>query len=152
MSSNAKNALILAGLALLGSVGIAGAIQQFADGGMVSVRVDERSPDGDDVNLCIPAALVWVAMPLIPDKAFAHMGREIDTLSPVAQAVCRELAKCPDCLLLSATSPSESVEIQKKGACLVVHVEDGDSEVHVSIPLKTAAYVMRRVERSRPEA
>lgn len=114
--------------------------------GMVTLQVEERH--GQDINLVIPAGLLYAGMALAPalseeveaelDGVRREIRREIDTelgeMGPHLAGILTDLESCPDAVLLEARSPGEHVRIEKRGDKLHIHVRDAESNMKISIP------------------
>jgi hypothetical protein len=116
--------------------------------GMLSVRVHEAC--GPDIAISVPGAVVLCVMPLIPDQALREAGAEIERAAPIVHAVLAELARSPDFTIVRVEEAGERVNVHKQGRNLLVEVDDGDTSVHVKLPLKAADYVMSRLESANP--
>jgi hypothetical protein len=115
--------------------------------GMVSVQVDENGA-GDDLHIVVPAGLVYAGLALAPTFAgdeMAEARRNLEEVGPELHSLLQELEDCPDAVLLEATSPGESVRIEKRGRSLEIHVHDAQSNVTISLPADLAARVVSAV-------
>ena len=113
-----------------------------------TMEVDVRSigPDGDDVTIRLPGALVRLAAEFIPAEARRESVRELAAWLPVARATLSEIARCPDAQLVHVTSRRESVRISKRGNSLLAEIRSPRETVRVSIPLRAARAVLDRLD------
>ena len=115
--------------------------------GLVSVKVDDRGP-GNDLHIVVPAGLVYAGLALAPTFAgdeLSEARRDLEEVRPQLEALLQALDDCPDAVLLEATSPGESVRIEKRGRALEIHVHDAQSNVTISVPADLAARVVSAV-------
>lgn len=135
-------AVILLGSGLL----LAGTI---AVGGLVTVKVEEQRADGTNVYLPVPAAFLDLGLMLVPDAELAEMRadlrRDLGDWGPAVAASLDAFADCPDGLLLEAQDGAETVRIEKRGRSFLVHVNDGETEVRVSVPARFFGRVARMI-------
>jgi hypothetical protein len=117
--------------------------------GMLTVRVRAATRDLDIAISC-PGAIALLVMPLVPDEALREAGAEIERAAPIAHTVLSELARAPDFTLVQVEDCGERVNVHKKGRNLLVEVDGGDTSVRVKVPLRTADYVLSRLERVNP--
>ena len=113
--------------------------------GLVTVRVQE---EGDNLHIVVPAGLVYAGLAVAPVFAGDELnraGRDLDEIRPQLNALLQSLEDCPDAVLLEATSPGESVRIEKRGRSLEIHVHDAKSNVTISLPADLAARVVSAV-------
>ncbi len=113
--------------------------------GLLSVKIHD---DDVDLSIQMPAAVVMLVMPFVPDEVLREAVDEINEAAPVARAFIAEISRCPDFVIVSVDSDDERVKVRKKGRHLLVEVDDGESSVRVKMPLKAADYVMSRLEKA----
>ena len=117
--------------------------------GMIRVSVDEHRPGGDHIHLMVPGAIVPAALAFVPAREIGrHMPVEARRHLPVVQAALQELSNLPDCTLVEVDSRDEHVRISIRDGRVVIDVNDGEDEVHVTMPLSTARSVLRKMERA----
>jgi hypothetical protein len=146
MNTMKKPFLILGGLALAFTLGIVSAAAYVRHQGFITVRVCERAPNGDDVSVRIPAALVDLSLPLLP--RFGGCGGGFCDFEKEARGfrtILRELKSLPDCDLVTVDAPYERVRIRKTGGDLIVDVQDHGDLVYVSMPVRVAEKLVRRM-------
>jgi hypothetical protein len=125
------------------SLAVAGIVVFHA--GMLTVQVHEAG--GDNVSIRLPAALAIAALELVPDEVLGRKMERSCQWAPVLRSLTRDLAKCPDCVLVAVDSPHEFVRIAKKGRHLLVDVRDAGDRVHIAVPFAMISSVMARIER-----
>ncbi len=108
--------------------------------GAVRVSVDENKPgkNAQHIHLLVPAAIVPVAMRLVPEhKLRAAAGNAAHWL-PAIRVASRELRRLADCDLVEVRDARDHVTVVKRAGLLVVDVHSPDETVHVSFPLEMA--------------
>lgn len=118
-----------------------------AGSGVVTVRVQERGPDGVRLFVPVPAAALdlglGVATLAIPADELARMRAEAAPYHEALTAVARGLEECPDATLVEVLTDRESVRVTKRGGTLIVHVDADDGRVRVALPARTLTRVAR---------
>lgn len=132
--------LLGSGLLLAGTVAV---------GGLVTVKVEENRADGTNLYIPVPAALLDLGLALVPDHELAEvqadLRRDLGDWGPAVAASLGAFADCPDGLLLEAQDGAETVRIEKRGRSFLVHVNDGETEVRVSVPARFLGRVAKMV-------
>ena len=128
---------------LTGALVVAGIV---ADAGIIGVRVHEKKPDGTNLWLCVPAALVPLGMKIVPERELERAMSQAREFLPAMRIAAEELERIPDGLLVEVNSPREQVLIVKSGGSLVVDVDNDRETVHVSVPLKMVRNLARDLE------
>ncbi len=139
--------MMLLGKIMLGSLGtaaLAGALA-YREGAVI-VNVTEHRPEGERVNLFLPAAPMSLAMKFVPDDRLPQLPPQIRSALPASVAAARHLEAVPDFVLVEVEEAFESVRIEKRGRKLVVDVDSPEESVYVEIPLRTIARVVGEVE------
>lgn len=106
--------------------------------GFIHVKVHENQAGGTRVNLIVPAVLVPAALQFVPGHHLAEASRNLRTYLPVMDAAIPALEDCPDGVLVEVIDESDHVRVKKDGGSIVVDVNDPDTVVHVSVPLRAA--------------
>lgn len=106
--------------------------------GMVTVHVKEKQ-DGQNTNVYVPvpAGLIYGGLALaevFAPEELAKARTEIGEAGPALAEVLRALEDCPDAVLVDVQDDDEHVQIAKRGRSFEIHVKDGESDVHVSLP------------------
>ena len=112
--------------------------------GAVRVSVEGKGPQGDHVNIIVPAILVPVALGFVPAKSVGNA--ETRQWLPTLKAVSQELERCPDATLVEVKSPHEHVTIVKRGNALAIDVDDPGETVHVAFPVGVLRSVINKLE------
>jgi hypothetical protein len=105
-----------------------------ADYAVVDVR--EAGPDGMRLIIPVPLALARLAVSFAPEEAQYVAVPEISEYIPAIQRAVDELRAARDGVLVSVEERDETVLIRKVGDTLEIDVDDGDEEVHVTVPLE----------------
>jgi hypothetical protein len=146
--------LILVGAVLLVTAGVGVATAAIVRGG--TVALDTHDADGREVSVHVPAALIDLALLLVPDRTFSlaleqaaleHAGRieGIDGVVPALRDAWGELAAAPDFTLVEVRDDADHVLVQKRGGNLVVQVEGDDLRLDLSVPLRTVSRALRKI-------
>jgi hypothetical protein len=141
--------MMLLGKIALGTVGVAlvAGMMAFSEGA-ITVQVNDHRREGRNVNLFLPAAVVPVALRMVPAHHFGEIPPQARRLLPAVREAMRRAADLPDFVLVEVDSPRERVRIEKKGSRLLIHVEERNEEVFVAVPLRTLARTLREIERA----
>lgn len=132
------------GLGLAGTMALAGAYA-FHEG-VVRVDVDEFKPHGTHVHLCVPAAIVPVAVRLVPDNNLQEAAREAAPWMPAARAAARELATYPDAAFVEIRNADQHVRIRTRDGKLHVDVETPEESVHAACTPRMLEDVFSQLE------
>jgi hypothetical protein len=138
------------GLGIVGTVVAAGAYT--CRQGFVRVDVDESAADGSHVHVWAPAAMVPMAIHVVPQREMDKAVREAREYMPVARAVVHELGRLPDSVLVEVKDPDEHVVISTYHGAIKIDVRDRDEEVHVVCPLATIEDVTTEIANKSPGA
>jgi hypothetical protein len=124
------------GVGVMGAALVGGAA--LSSEGFIHVRVHEKQPDGTNITLVVPAALVPVALRFVPREHLADASKDVQQYLPVIDAAIPALEECQDGVLVEVLDPGEHVVIAKSGGSVVIDVNDPGETVHVSVPLRAA--------------
>jgi len=140
--------MLLAKLALgfCGTVAVAGAYT-FHEGVM---RVDEDHSSGRHVHVWFPAAIVPMAMYVIPSRHFEHAAAQAGPWLPTLRALTKELKKYPEAELVEIEGAGEHVRIRTHHGKLLIDVRNPEETVHVACPLAMIEDVSRELEAKSP--
>ena len=141
--------MLLAKLALgfCGTVAVAGAYT-FHEGVM---RVDEDS-NGRHVHVWFPAAIVPMAMYVVPSRHLEHVAAQAGPWMPTLRALTKELKKYPEAELVEVEDANEHVRVRTHHGNLLIDVRNPDETVHVACPLAMIEDVSRELEAKAPGA
>jgi hypothetical protein len=142
--------MLLAKLALGfgGTLVLAGAYA-FHDGVM---RVDEDHVNGRHVHVWVPAAVVPVALRVVPRHTLEHAAERAGPWLPTLRALTKELKKYPEAELVDVRDAKEHVRVRMHGGKLLIDVDGRDDQVHVACPLAMIEDVSRELEANAPTA
>jgi hypothetical protein len=142
--------MLLANLALgvVGTVVLAGAYT-FHDGIM---RVDEDHGDGRHVHVWVPAAIVPMAMHVIPRQHMEHAAEQARPWLPTLRALTKELEKYPYAEFVDVRDGSENnhVRVRTSDGKLLIDVDEPGEHVHVACPLAMMRDVANELEANAP--
>jgi hypothetical protein len=125
--------LTVAGVAVVVNVGVIGAAVAYHEGAAV-VSIHEKKPDGVNLWLPVPVALVHAGVSFAPADEIREATRELDRWRPLVDAVLDELDRAPDAVFVEVKTPDEAVTVAKRHGRLVVDVDTHGETVHVSVP------------------
>lgn len=138
-------ALLAAALAVTIGFTFAGAAALY-EGGLIVVRVHEKSEGGSNVHLAVPGALASLGIAFVPDQAFERIDSAAAHWLPAIDAALGAIERCPDdATLVEVDRPGETVQISTRGGALIVDVDSPSETVHVSIPLRTVSSLASRL-------
>src|ERR1700682_1579841 len=142
--------MLLAKLALgfCGTVAVAGAYT-LREGVM---RVDEDHMDGRHVHVWVPAAIVPMAMHVIPSRHFKHAAAQAGPWLPTLRALTKELKKYPEAELVEVKDANQHVLIRTHQGKLLIDVTEPGETVHLACPLAMIEDVTRELEAKSPAA
>src|SRR5258708_34172576 len=125
--------MLLAKLALGFSrrIFVAGA-DTFHEGVM---RVDADNPGGPHIHVWVPAAIVPMAMHVVPRRHFDHAIAQVGPWLPTLRALAKELKKYPETELVGAEDGKKHIRIRTHHGRLLIDVTEPGEDVHVACPL-----------------
>lgn len=135
-------------LGLCGTVFVAGAYT-FHEGVM---RVDEDSSDGRHVHIWVPAAIVPMAMHVVPRHNFDHALAQAGPWLPTLRALTKELKRYPEANLVDVEDGRQHVRIRTHQGKLLIDVSEPGEDVHVACPLAMIEDVGSELEAKSPAA
>jgi hypothetical protein len=140
--------MLLAKLALgfCGTAAVAGAYT-FHEGVM---RVDEDHHDGRHVHVWVPAALVPMAMHVIPSRQLERAAAQASPWLPTLRALTKDLKKYPETILVEVEDHSQHVRVRTHQGKLLVDVTEPGEDVHVACPLAMMEDIERQLEAISP--
>lgn len=130
-------------MVLLGAV----AVPAIAAGSVAAtgvVVVDVKDPrGGHHIVVPVPLALAQVAAAVVPEeKMRLRLGRDAERYLPMAREVLTVLAGAEDAELVRVEEPGHKVSVRKQGDLVRIHVEDGEEQVDVQVPIALALSVL----------
>jgi len=133
-------------LGLGGTLVLAGAYT-FHDGIM---RVDEEDSNGRHVHVWIPAAVVPMAMHVVPKRRLQDAASQAAPWLPALHALTKELEKYPEAELVEVRDSGERVRIRTHKGKLLIDVDEAGDHVRVACPLAMMEDVSRELAARAP--
>jgi hypothetical protein len=118
--------------------------------GTVDVSVREKKPDGTRIHLMVPAVLISGGLRFVPGDQLSKASVDLRPWLPAIKAASRELARCPETILVDVQDRNDRVIVAKRGNSIVVDVDSEEDTVHVSVPLRFVAAIAQQLETSGP--
>ena len=136
--------MLLAKLALgfCGTVAVAGAYT-FHEGVM---RVDEDCSNGRHVHVWFPAAIVPMAMYVVPSRHLKCAAARVGPWLPTLRALTKELKKYPEAELVEVEDGNDHVRVRTHHGKLLIDVRNPEETVHVVCPLAMIEDVSKELE------
>jgi hypothetical protein len=142
--------MLLANLALgVGATIVFAGMYTMRDGVM---RVDADGRDGRHVHVWVPAAIVPMAMHVVPRHNLAHAAEQARPWLPTLRALTKELEKYPNAEFVDVREADENqhVRISTHNGKLLIDVDAPDEHVHVACPLAVMRDVANELEDNAP--
>jgi hypothetical protein len=118
-------------LAFTGTVAAAGAYTLHD--GIAQVQVDDNH--GTHVHIWAPAAIVPMALHIVPTRELHKFPHETQQAIPILRVLTRELEKYPNTEFVEVRDSDTHVSVRTVGSKVVVDVVDPENKVHVVCPL-----------------
>ncbi|MGA2429865.1 MAG: hypothetical protein ABSH13_15310 [Candidatus Acidiferrum sp.] len=142
--------MLLANLALgvVGTVVLAG-VYTFHDG---ILRVDVDQQDERHVHVWAPAAVVPIAMHVVPRRHLERAAEQVRPWLPTLRALTKELEKYPNAEFVDVREGNDEqhVRVRTEGGRLLIDVDEPDEHVHVACPLAMIRDVADELEINTP--
>jgi hypothetical protein len=136
--------VLLVVMLLAGTVGVAGvtAVRH----GLIRVQVDSGGPDGGQLDIAVPAALVELMILLTPTALLADEIplHEIRPYLPMIRELTRQIEELPDGVFVQVSNPNETIHVEKKNDRFIIRVVTGQESINVILPISTVNRVMRK--------
>ena len=116
------------------------------------MQVDEEHTGGGHVHVWVPAAIVPVAMHVVPRHHLEHAAAQVGPWFPTIRAALKELRRFPEAQLVEVRDSSQHVRIATHDGKLLIDVEAPDENVHVACPLAMIEHVTSELEADAPGA
>jgi hypothetical protein len=142
--------MLLANLALgVGATIFLAGAYTLHDGVM---RVDEDHQNGRHVHVWVPAAIVPMAMHVIPRRHLEHAAEQARPWLPTLRALTKELEKYPNAEFVDVRDADENqrVRIRTRNGKLLIDVDAPDEHVHVACPWAMMRDVANELEDNAP--
>jgi hypothetical protein len=142
--------MLLANLALgVGATIVLAGAYTLRDGVM---QVDEDHHNGRRVHVWVPAAIVPMALHVIPRRHLEHVAEQARPWLPTLRALTKELEKYPNAEFVDVRDADENqhVRIRTRDGKLLIDVDAPDEHVHVACPLAMMRDVASELEDDAP--
>ncbi|MGB8472657.1 MAG: hypothetical protein WCE61_01080 [Candidatus Acidiferrum sp.] len=120
--------------------------------GLLRVDVDQSRGNGSHVHVWLPAAVVPMAMHLVPRRQLELAGERSWQYTPLMHAVAKELQKYPEADLVEVRDGDQYVHVRTHNGSLLIDVDEPGEHVHVACPLATIDDVSRELAAFAPGA
>ena len=138
--------LMIAGAVMVAGTGVALAAVVIHKG-VVTVAIEDRSPDGVSLYLPVPAAFIEFGASAVqvfmPERERAALTRQLEPWRDSLHAAFQAIEDCPDAVLVNVETDNERVRISKEGRSLEITVHDRDADVRVSLPVDSFNRLLR---------
>jgi hypothetical protein len=114
--------------------------------GRVRVTVHEDRPDGVNLNISVPGALVNAAIALCPVPTDLQVDERLAGMLPALRGVADRLASMPDAVIVDVNDHGEHVRIAKSGRELVIKVISSDERVEIAVPIESVRKLVSKLE------
>ena len=99
------------------------------------LRVDEDHGDGRHVHVWVPAAIVPMALHVVPRHRLERATARARPWLPTLRALTKELKKYPEAEFVEVRDGNEHVQIRTHNGKLLIDVTEPGENVHVVCPL-----------------
>jgi hypothetical protein len=99
------------------------------------LRVEQDDFHGKHVNIWIPAAIVPVAMHVVPKRKLQEAAAQAAPWLPALHAFTKGLEKYPNVELADIRESQDHVSIRTHDRTLLISADQSDNRVRVSCPL-----------------
>jgi hypothetical protein len=142
--------MVLAKVALgcVGTLFLAG-VYTFHEGIM---SVQEDCSKGHHVHVWLPAAVVPMALHVVPARYVEHAASQAAPWLPTIRTLTKALEKYPNAELVEVRDSNQHVRVRTRRGKLLIDVESPDENVHVVCPLATIEHVSRELGALAPAA
>jgi len=127
--------VLLAKLALgfTGTLAMA-TVYTFRDG-VVNVEVEQHGPDGTNVHVWAPAAVVPMVLHFVPNQKLGEAHEKVAEFLPTIRTLTKELKKYPNAEFVDVRDGKDHVRVGVHNGKVIVDVKNPDERVHVACPL-----------------
>ena len=101
--------------------------------GIAQVQVDDNH--GTHVHIWAPAAIVPMAMHVVPKRELHKFPHEAQQAIPILRVLAKELENYPNTEFVEVRDSDTHVLVRTVGTKVVVDVVDPENKVHVACPL-----------------
>jgi len=134
-------------LAFTGTIAAAGAYTLHD--GIAQVQVDDNS--GTHVHIWAPAAIVPMAMHVIPARELHKFPHQAQQAIPMLRVLAKELENYPNTEFVEVRDADTHVRVRTIGSKIVVDVVDPENKVHVVCPLAMIRDVVESLNDIQPD-
>jgi hypothetical protein len=124
---------------LLAKIGLALATSSVVAGAYVyhqgMVRVDQDDLRGKHVHVWIPAAIVPLAMHVVPRHTLQEAAAQAAPWLPALRAATKGLERYPNVELVDVRNGSDHVSVRTLDGTLLISADQSDNRVRVSCPI-----------------
>ena len=120
--------------------------------GVLRVDVDEHDASGKHIHVWLPAAIVPIALHVVPRRHLEHAATEAGPWLPTVRAITKELRKFPEAQFVEIHDANQHVRVGTHNGKLLVDVEGPSENVHVACPLAMVEHVSSELEADAPKA
>ena len=135
-------------VACVGTLFLAGAYT-FHEG---ILSVQEQCSTGRHVHVWLPAAVVPMALHVVPAHYVEHAASQAGPWLPAVRALAKSLEKYPDAELVEVRDAKQHVRVRTHNGKLLIDVDSPEENVHVVCPLTTIEHVTRELSALEPAA
>jgi hypothetical protein len=132
---------ILFGIPLLLAASFTAVVYAVSQSGSLEVSVHEKH-GGGHVRVRLPALIVPVTMAVVRFPFSCDLENDCGLTPGLMANVLRDLADCPDGVLVDMRTSDEVVLVEKRSGRLVVQIDTPNETVSAAIPLGAARSVL----------
>lgn len=121
----------------------------LTNNGTIVVNVREGGGEETNIRIVMPVGPILMAVQMVPNSCFDEVPAEALRYMGVARELCDVLAEQPDFTLVEVQGCDETVLVRKEGNNLVIHVDEDETSVYVSVPLGAVEKVAKKLEKGR---
>jgi hypothetical protein len=136
---------------VLGSTVVLAGAYTFHEG-VLKIDVDEQRSGGNHVHLWMPAAVVPMALHLVPRQHLREVSQQALEAMPTARAFARGLRKYPDAELVEVQADDQHVRIRTADGTLEIDVTGEGQDIHVRCPLAMLEDITSQLEQTAPDS
>jgi hypothetical protein len=113
--------------------------------------VDVRPEEGPRIVVPAPLFVARCALAFAPPEVRSIEIPDVKEYSELAEEVLADLHEAPDGLLVEINDSKAQVQIEKRGAELLVEIESDDEDVSMHLPIQLAIEILEGMEGERVE-
>jgi hypothetical protein len=116
--------------------------------GIIRIDVDEFREGGSHVHMWVPAAMVPMALHVVPKHHLSHASVEAREAMPAVRAMFGELRNYPNTVFVEVTDGDQHVRIATESGRLAIDVTEPGEDVHLRVPVSTVEDVFAQLEKA----